>query len=294
MNIGRKIEKLYSMMQPCSLCPRQCGALRNEGQKGLCKTADKIFVASSGVHMGEEPPISGTRGSGTIFFSNCAMNCVFCQNYPISQYGNGREISLDDLVASILKLQDRGVHNINFVTPTHYSAHAAEAVFKAKSKGLEIPVLWNTSGYENYETLRLLEGTVDIYLPDIKYADDVLSFKYSGVKNYVETNRRALIEMKRQVGDLQTDAQGIARKGIIIRHMVLPGNAENTKQCLDFIAGSLSAQTRVSLMSQYHKAYKSETFAELSKGLSYEEYDEAVSYLESLGFTNGWIQELEL
>jgi putative pyruvate formate lyase activating enzyme len=292
MSVEQNIEDLYRMMDSCVLCPRKCGAKRNCGQKGVCKTADKIIIASANVHTGEEPPVSGERGSGTIFFSNCTLNCVFCQNYPISQFGNGKEISFQDLVSQILRLQDRGVHNINFVTPTHYSAHIAKAVCRARERGLEIPVLWNTGGYENAGVLKLLEGVADIYLPDIKYAGDDLAFKYSGVKNYVEANRAALKEMERQAGTLKTDGEGIAERGVIIRHLVLPGNLENTKKCLDFIAENLSKETFVSLMSQYHGAYKSAGFPELKHGLAKEEYGKAVEYMESLGLTNGWTQEL--
>ncbi|MCL2335694.1 MAG: radical SAM protein [Endomicrobia bacterium] len=293
MSFEEKIEKLYRMMDSCTICPRKCKADRNKGQKGLCKTADKIFIASSNVHTGEEPPISGERGSGTIFFTNCTMACVFCQNYPISQLGNGREVSLDEIVDAMLDLQGKGVHNINFVTPTHYSAQIAKAVFNAKKQGLKIPVLYNCSGYESVETLGLLEGTIDIYLPDIKYSDNEIAYKYSGVRDYVEVNRAALKEMKRQVGDLRVDDEGIAVKGLIVRHMVLPGNVENTKKSLEFIANELSPDTFVSLMAQYHAAHKSNMFPELSRGLTQEEYDEAVDCLESLGLHNGWIQELE-
>jgi putative pyruvate formate lyase activating enzyme len=244
------------------------------------------------VHTGEEPPISGERGCGTIFFANCALSCVFCQNYPISQFGNGREVSLEELADLTLKLQDMGVHNINFVTPTHYSAHIAKAVYKARGKGLEIPVLWNTSGYENVEVLKLLERTVDIYLPDIKYCDNELAFKYCGVKNYAESNRAALKEMKRQAGNLKIDGKGIAQKGIIVRHLVLPGNLENTKKCLAFISEELSKETFVSLMSQYHGAYKFADFPELQKGLTRKEYAKALSYLEEFNLENGWQQEM--
>jgi putative pyruvate formate lyase activating enzyme len=288
------IEKLYSFMDKCELCPRKCKVNRNSGQKGLCRSSNKIFVASCNIHSGEEPPISGDKGSGTIFFSNCALNCVFCQNYPISQLGNGKEISLDDLVDSMLHLQKGGVHNINFVTPTHYSAHIAKAVYLSRKKGLIIPILYNCSGYENVETLKLLEGIIDIYLPDIKYSSEELAFKYSGIKNYVEINKTALKEMKRQVGNLIVNKNGIAKKGIIIRHLVLPGNIENTKNALDFIAKELSTDTFVSLMAQYHSANKAYEFEELSISLNEEEYKEAVDHLEKLGLENGWVQELNL
>ncbi|MCL2484513.1 MAG: radical SAM protein [Endomicrobia bacterium] len=290
--IEQNIDKLYTMMEKCDICPKKCGVNRIKGQKGLCRTADKIFIASHNVHMGEEPPITGTKGSGTVFFSNCTLNCVFCQNYPISQLGNGKEVSIDGFVDIMLRLQDKGVHNINFVTSTHYSAQIAKAVYLARQKGLEIPVLSNTSGYESVETLKLLEGLIDMYLPDIKYFDNNLAFKYSGINNYVEINREALKEMKRQTGDLEIDDNGIAVKGLLIRHMVLPGSIENTKNALKFIAEELSKETFISLMAQYHTAYKSDNFPELSKSLTQDEYDQALYYLEEFGLENGWQQEL--
>jgi putative pyruvate formate lyase activating enzyme len=292
INFEDNIEKLYSMMDKCVICPRKCGVNRNAGQKGLCRTADKILIASNNIHTGEEPPISAKSGSGAIFFSNCTLQCVFCQNYPISQLGNGRGISIDDLVEMMLNLQNRGAHNINFVTPTHYSAQIAKSVYLARKKELKIPILYNCSGYENVETLKLLEGIVDIYLPDIKYSDNETAFKYSGVKNYVEANQSALKEMRRQVGDLVVDCNGVAKKGIITRHLVLPGNIENTKRVLDFIAKELSRNTFISLMSQYHPAYKSDKFQELLCSLTEEEYEEALNYLKLLNMEDGWVQNL--
>lgn len=292
IDFENNIKKLYSMMDKCSICPRKCAADRNSGQKGLCNTADKIFIASSNIHRGEEPPVSADNGSGAIFFSNCVLNCVFCQNYPISQLGNGKEVSVEGLVGIMLNLQSRAVHNINFVTPTHYSAQIVKSVHAARKKGLKLPILYNCSGYENIETLKLLEGTVDIYLPDVKYSDDETAFKYSGVKNYVEINQTALKEMKRQVGDLTVTADGAAQKGVIVRHLVLPGNIENTKKALEFIAKELSESTFVSLMSQYHTAHKSNNFKELSRSLTKEEYEEAVNYLELFNLENGWVQNL--
>ncbi|MCA6069661.1 MAG: radical SAM protein [Endomicrobium sp.] len=292
INFEDNIEKLYSMMDKCVICPRKCGVNRNAGQKGFCKTTDKIFIASSNIHTGEEPPISAKNGSGAIFFSNCTLQCVFCQNYPISQFGNGREISIDDLVEMMLDLQNRGAHNINFVTPTHYSAQIAKSVYLARKKELKIPILYNCSGYENVKTLKLLEGIVDIYLPDIKYSDNETAFKYSGVKNYVEVNQSALKEMRRQVGDLVVDCNGVAKKGIIIRHLVLPGNIENTKKVLYLIAKELSRKTFISLMAQYHPAYKSDKFQELLRSLTEEEYEEALNYLKLLNMEDGWVQNL--
>ncbi|GHT58577.1 hypothetical protein AGMMS49531_00960 [Endomicrobiia bacterium] len=190
INFEENIEQLYSMMNKCTICPRKCGVSRNLGQKGFCKTSDKIFIASSNIHIGEEPPISAKKGSGAIFFSNCTLRCVFCQNYPISQLGNGREVSLDELVKMMLKLQSRSAHNINFVTPTHYSAQIAKSVYLARKKDLQIPILYNCSGYENVETLKLLEGIIDIYLPDMKYSDNEIAFKYSGIKTMLKQIKR--------------------------------------------------------------------------------------------------------
>jgi putative pyruvate formate lyase activating enzyme len=286
------IKRLYSVMDKCELCPRKCKVNRNKGQRGFCRTAHKIFIASCNTHIGEEPPISGSSGSGTIFFSNCNLNCVFCQNYPISQFGNGREMSFDDLVESMLRFQERGVHNINFVTPTHYSAHIAKAVYLSRKRGLTIPIVYNCSGYESVEILKLLEGIIDIYLPDIKYSSDKLAFKYSGIKNYVEVSCAALKEMKRQVGNLTLDKNGIAKRGIIVRHLVLPSIFENTKKALDFIAKELSTDTFVSLMSQYHTANKAHEFKELSRCLTEKEYEEAIKYLEKIDLNNGWVQDL--
>jgi putative pyruvate formate lyase activating enzyme len=287
----QNIEKLFSIMDKCFLCPRKCGAMRNAGQKGFCKTADKIFIASRNVHFGEEPPISAQKGSGTIFFSNCCLNCVFCQNYPISQLGNGMEISQDELTDAMLWLQKKEVCNINFVTPTHYSAHIAKSIFDAKKRGLKIPIVYNSSGYENPEVLKLLDGLIDIYMPDIKYSDDVLAKKYSNVKDYVYYNKLSIKEMYRQVGNLHIDKQGVAKRGLLIRHLVLPNNLENTKKVLDFIAREISTDVFISLMSQYHNAYKSPDFEELSRGLSKSLYRSSLEYMDKLGFQNGWRQE---
>lgn len=292
MNNEAKIEKLYEMMDKCRICPRKCGANRNAGEKGLCNADGRLLVASCNVHMGEEPPITGINGSGTIFFANCSLKCVFCQNYSISQMGNGREITVAELSDIMIALQKKKAHNINLVTPTHYSAQVAQAVYLARNKGLKIPVVFNCGGYERVEVLKLLEDTVDIYLPDIKYADNEISYKYSGISDYAEVNRAALMEMTRQKGFLKTGRSGLAEKGVLVRHMVLPGNIENTKKCLDFIAEKLSSEMSLSLMAQYHPAYRFNGFPELARGITREEYEEALEHLERLNLENGWQQEL--
>jgi len=288
---SENIDKLYLMMDECILCPRKCKARRNRGEKGFCKTANKILIASRNIHFGEEPPISGSNGSGTVFFANCSLNCVFCQNYPISQLGNAKEVSDKQLIDIFLELQDKKAHNINLITPTHYSAHIAKVIYFARQKGLQIPIVYNSSGYENIEALKFLEGFIDIYLPDIKYSDDNIAIKYSNASGYVKANRESLKEMKRQVGNLSLDTQGIAQKGLLIRHLVLPENLENTKGCLDFIADELSKDAYISLMSQYHKAYKADEFLELSHKLKISEYEKALQYMDLLGLQNGWKQE---
>ena len=288
----KNIDKLFSMMNKCCLCPRKCGARRSDGQKGLCQADNKIIIASQNMHFGEEPAIGGDKGSGTIFFANCSLNCVFCQNYPISQLGNGKEISQEELKTIMLSLQKRGARNINLVTPTHYAPQIAKAVFEARKSGLKIPIVYNSSGYENVEVIKLLEGIVDIYLPDCKYCDDTMAALYSNAKNYSHYNKEALKEMNRQVGILKLDADGIAIRGLLIRHLVLPHALENTKAVLDFIAREISPKTFISLMSQYHKAYKAQDFEALSTGLDEKEYRQALEYADSLGLENGWRQEI--
>lgn len=286
------IDKLFRLMDRCEMCPHKCLVNRNVGQVGFCRTDGKIFIASQNIHFGEEPPISGTRGSGTIFFTNCSLKCVYCQNYPISQLGNGKEISQENLARAMVDLQGRGAHNINLVTPTHYSAQIAKAIVEAKAGGLKIPVVYNSSGYESVEALRLLEGLIDIYMPDMKYGEDELGEKYSGVKGYTFYNRLAIKEMFRQVGHLRCDDLGIAKRGLLIRHLVLPRNVDSSKKVLGFIAGEISADTFVSIMGQYHEAYRAGEFAELLGKVSDEEYEEVKGYMDELGIENGWVQEI--
>jgi len=292
-SLNSNIKQLYSLMNPCRLCPHICGVDRPSGQTGKCRASDKIIVASSNLHFSEEPPVSGTKGSGTIFFGHCSLSCVFCQNYPISQMGNGNEVSVEKLSNMMLELRDKGAHNINFVTPTHYAAHMAEAVVLARQKGLKIPILYNSSGYDSVETLSLLVGIIDIYMPDAKYWDDANAKKYSSAQNYREVNMAALKEMYRQVGNLKLDKNSIAKKGLIIRHLVLPENIAGSKQVLKFIADEISNKVFLSLMAQYHPANNSGKYPEISKKISKIEYEEVLETADALGFENGWRQELD-
>ncbi|MDR2709087.1 MAG: radical SAM protein [Elusimicrobiota bacterium] len=288
---SQNIKILLENLTHCNLCPIKCGANRKK-QKGVCGAGAEIKIASHNVHFGEEPAISGQKGSGTIFFSYCSLHCKFCQNYPISQLGNGVEISVEKLAQIMLDLQAKQVHNINLVSPTHFFAQIAQGVYLAKTQGLKIPIIYNGGGYENVETLKLLEGSIDIYMPDCKYALDELAYKYSGIKNYCAHNKNALLEMQRQVGQLVLDKNSIAKKGLLIRHLVLPQNLQNSKKVLEFIAKTLSTKTFISIMSQYHPAYKAYEFEELSHKLTLSAYQQVLDYMDELGFENGWRQEV--
>lgn len=292
INYKERIEGLYKRLNSCCLCPHHCGVNRFISSSGKCRSGNKIFVASHTLHFGEEPPISGYAGSGTIFFSNCTLSCVFCQNYPISQLGNGNLVKVSELSSIMLELQQRGAHNINFVTPSHMAAHIVEAVFEAKEKGLTIPLVYNCSGYEEIETLKLLDGIIDIYMPDAKYSDNTISKKYSSAEDYWEINKLALKEMYRQVGNLIINKNGIAEKGLLIRHLILPDNISGSNIILEFIAKELSKQTFISIMAQYHPAHKTSQYPELSRRISLEEYNKVLKVVDFLGLENGWQQEL--
>ncbi len=290
-NSGR-VKALYQLTKPCCLCPQNCNVDRFKGQIGKCRTGNEVSISSYNIHHGEEPPISGYNGSGAVFFTNCNLSCVFCQNYPISQLGNGKKVSVDELSSIMLELQFKGAHNINLVTPTHILPWIADAFFKAKEKGLKIPLVYNCGGYESLETLKLLEGVVDIYLPDAKYSNNSNALKYSGSKNYWEINKIALKEMYRQVGDLKIDKAGIAKKGLIIRHLVLPENISGSKEVLEFIAKEISPKTYLSIMSQYHTANKTAKFPEINRRITQKEYQTVLEIAAKLKLDNSWIQEL--
>ncbi len=288
----QNIRKLYQLMEKCSLCPRNCGVNRIKGEKGACRTAKDFKVASVNLHYGEEPPISGEKGSGTIFFTNCNLACVFCQNFPISQLGNGNSITTEQLADKMIDLQNKGANNINLVTPTHVYPMAAETIFIAKQKGLTIPVLSNCGGYESKQVLELMEPFIDIYMPDMKYSSNENAKKYSKIDNYVENNRTAIKEMYRQKGILKFDADGLAVKGILIRHLVLPNNIAGSKEIFNFVATEISQDTYMSVMAQYHTANISHTIEELNRKITPEEYDKVLEDFNSAGLYNGWLQEL--
>jgi len=288
-----KIAFFKEQSGPCRLCPRECGADRLEAlvkKTGFCGAGDRVKIASYNLHFGEEPPISGKRGSGTVFFSGCTLRCIFCQNYPISHLYNGQFYSLEQLANIFLHLQERGAHNINFVSPTPYLYHIVTALRLARDKGLEIPVVYNSSGYERTDIIKKLHNLIDIYLPDLKYDNDRLSLKFSGVKNYVDNAFSAVNEMYVQVGDFHQDKNGIGKSGIIIRHLVLPGFIENSKKVLKRIAGSPFKDVHLSLMSQYFPAHKAVEHPRLNRKLRADEYSEVEACALYLGFSKGWFQ----
>ncbi len=291
-DLAGRIERAWASLAHCTLCPRACGVDRLAGEQGYCRVGAEPVVASWNVHRWEEPPISGRRGSGTIFFTGCTGRCLFCQNYPISQMGVGNAVTVERLAEMMLELQGRGCHNVNLVTPTHFVPHILAALPGAIEGGLRVPLVYNSSGYESVDTLRLLEGVVDVWLPDAKYANDSTARRLSGFRGYVGVNRAALREMYRQVGDeLVVDGEGIARRGLIIRHMVLPAGLAGTGPVLRWIAAALSPRVHVSLMDQYFPAHRAVGHPVLGRKVTPAEYDDALRAFDAAGLENGWRQE---
>jgi putative pyruvate formate lyase activating enzyme len=288
---GARIGKARALLENCILCPRRCKVNRLAGKKGFCKLGADLVVSTISVHHGEEPPISGTRGSGTIFFTSCNLLCIFCQNAPISHLGEGKVTSPQALADGMLSLQDRGVHNINLVTPTHLMPQIMEALHIAFGKGLKIPIVYNTGGYDSLELLALLDGIIDIYMPDMKYSDNSAAKMLSNVSDYVERNREAVLEMHRQVGDFIIDDDGIGAKGLLIRHLVLPNGLAGTRETMQFIARNISRNTYISLMSQYFPDYRACDYPQVNRRITAKEYAEARAAMEEAGLFNGWIQE---
>lgn len=279
----KKVEEAKKHLNNCNLCPHKCGVDRTK-EVGVCKSRDKVIISSYGPHLGEESVLVGNRGSGTIFFGHCNMSCIFCQNYKISFYGEGDIVSDEVLSDIMLSLQnDYNCHNINLVTPTHFVPNILEAIYLAAKKGLKLPIVYNTGGYESLDTLKILEGVIDIYMPDFKYNSSELGKRYSKVSNYPQIAKKALKEMDRQVGGLKTDNRNIAYRGLLIRHLMLPGGLEDTKKILEFIKDELSSDVLVNLMNQYRPSYKAFEYKEIAKKLSLKEYREACKYGEKLG-----------
>ena len=289
--LQRRGERLHAMMASCQLCPRQCGAARLAGERGFCGASARLEVAAHHPHFGEERPLVGRGGSGTIFMTHCNLRCVFCINADISQGGAGARRSLDELATMMLTLQDRGCHNINIVTPTHYAAHVVLALDRAAARGLRVPLVYNTSGWERLEVLALLDGVVDIYLPDLKYADAQMAATYSsGASSYPEVTRAGLLEMHRQVGVARPAPDGLMYRGLMIRHLVMPNGVSGTRESLTWIAEHLPRNTYVNLMSQYRPVFKAFDYPAIARRLTRREYDEAVACAREVGLTQLDIQ----
>lgn len=295
--LQRRAAALKERLALCDLCPRNCRVNRVAGGLGHCLSGVLPIVCSVCDHHGEEPPLSGTRGSGTIFFGNCNMRCVYCQNHQISQDDRsmgGKTMDCAALAGRMLHLQnDLGCHNINLVSPSHFVPQIVQAVAEAVPLGLRVPLVYNTGGYDSVDTLRLLDGIVDIYLPDIRYASDQAARKYSGVKRYAAHNRAAIKEMYRQVGNFVTDDRGVAQRGLIVRHLILPSGVAGSEASLEWLASEVSPDVHLSVMSQYYPAHRAARYRELARRITPEEYQVVVDALSRLGMENGWVQELE-
>ncbi len=273
-------------MDSCSLCPRRCGIDRNQARRGApCRTGAKAIVYSYGPHHGEERPLSGVRGSGTIFFTGCNLHCIFCQNWELSQGGEGREVTDHELARMMLNLQEQGCHNINMVSPSHVVAPILAALAIAVSRGLDLPLVYNSGGYDSPHALALMEGIIDIYMPDMKFADSATARPFLGVPDYAEVNRAAVSEMHRQVGDLSVDGAGVARRGLLVRHLILPQNAAGTDAVLAYLAREISPDTYLNLMDQYRPCYRAMEYPPLDRRPSRAEFREALAAARAMGLT---------
>jgi len=271
------------MLEECRVCPRQCGVNRLAGESGKCHITSQVVVSSYGPHFGEEAPLVGRHGSGTIFFTYCNLHCVFCQNYTISQLGEGSPVNREELAAMMLSLQAKGCHNIYLVSPTHVIPYILTALELAVGKGLYLPLVYNSGGYDSIETLRLLDGIVDIYMPDMKYSDEKIAEELSGIKDYPKVNKAAIKEMHRQVGDLQIDEQGVAQRGLLVRHLVLPNRLAGTQEAVRILAQDLSSNTYLNMMAQYHPCYKAFDIPLLARPVNKQEFSEAIDLAQQQG-----------
>ena len=281
--LGKRAADFQNRLKACDLCPRDCGVNRIEGEIGLCGVGNQVWVNSYGLHFGEEDPLRGWQGSGTIFFSGCNLSCLYCQNAEISQKVSGSEISVEVLADVMLELENRGAHNINLVSPTHVTAQIAKAIYIAAQRGLKLPIVYNSGGYDSIHTLKMLDGIIDIYMPDMKYSEPEISERLSGVSDYPSVNQFAVKEMFRQVGDLVMSTRGIAERGLLVRHLVLPGGLAGSKTILKFIAKEISRNTYLNIMDQYRPAYLAGRHSEINRRITSDEYQEVVEEALKLG-----------
>jgi putative pyruvate formate lyase activating enzyme len=286
--LTERIELLNEFLKECQLCPRECGINRLDGKVGVCQAGSDLTISSAFPHFGEEPPLVGYHGSGTIFLTHCNLRCVFCQNYDISHLGRGERITSSDMARIMLRLQEVGCHNINFVTPTHYASQIIASLPEAIEKGLRLPIVYNCSGYESIEVIRLLEGIVDIYMPDAKYMDEKYSERFSNAPDYPEVIKKVLKEMHRQVGDLTINSQGIAERGLLIRHLVMPGGVASSEAMLKFIAEEISIHSYVNIMEQYRPEYRAHEYPEISRRVTSKEYMEAIQWAKHYRLYRGF------
>ena len=282
--LAERLERAFEALGECTLCPRNCRVNRLEGETGRCGTADMAVIASYNPHFGEEQPLVGSYGSGTIFLSGCSLGCCFCQNYDISHNPSaGHQVDAESLAVIMLDLQSRGCHNINFVTPSHVVPQIMAALIPAYENGLTLPLVYNSSGYDSLPTLELLDGLIDIYMPDFKFWENGTGLKYADAPDYPEVSQKAVREMHRQVGDLQLDQDGVAQQGLLIRHLLMPGGLEETKAILEFIARDISTDTYVNVMDQYRPCGTADCFAELQSTIGHEHYSEALDHAQKVG-----------
>jgi len=283
-----RIESLNDILKECKLCPRECGVNRIEGEIGVCKGGVDLMVSSVSPHFGEEPPLVGFHGSGTIFLTHCNLRCVFCQNYDISHIGRGHITTSSEMANYMLRLQKMGCHNINFVTPTHYLPQIVASLPEAIDSGLKVPLVFNCGGYESLEVIRLLQGIIDIYMPDVKYADGRVAKKYSMSPDYPDVIKKVLLEMYRQVGNLKTNQDGIVERGLLIRHLIIPENLAGTEALMEFIATDISKDSYVNIMAQYRPMYRADEFPELNRKITVQEYQEAIAIAIRAGLHRGF------
>ncbi len=287
-DLAKRICTLNEILSECSLCPRQCGVNRIQAELGYCGAGSELTVSSVFPHFGEEAPLVGYRGSGTIFLTHCNLRCVFCQNYDISHLGRGERTSPSQMASYMMRLQELGCHNINFVTPTHYVPQIVASLPEAINLGLKLPLVYNCSGYESLEVIKLLDGIIDIYMPDAKYAGEEPAKRFSNAPDYPHVLKEVLKEMYQQVGDLHMDEDGIAERGLLIRHLVMPGNLGGTEDLMKFIAEEISRDTYVNVMQQYRPEHKSFDYPELSRRITYDEYLGAVKTAKRFGLHRGF------
>ena len=286
--LNQRIQLLKEFLKECRLCPRECRVNRLNGEVGYCKAPSKLMVSSAFPHFGEEPPLVGYHGSGTIFLTHCNLRCVFCQNYDISHLGRGEQITSSEMARAMVRLQEMGCHNINFVTPTHYVPQIAASLPEAIEMGLSLPIVYNCSGYESIEVIRLLEGVIDIYMPDTKYMDEKFSKQFSNAPDYPVVIKKVLKEMHRQVGDLKTNSKGIAEKGLLIRHLVMPGGVASSEAVLKFIAEEISPHSYVNIMVQYRPEYQAYEYSEINRRITHKEYMEAIQMAKRFHLHRGF------